>query len=110
MKRIAMLLALLPLSAHAMPDPVTWILHGVGGYVVARVLDKHTSATPAQGIGIATIAGAAKELHDLNFSVPDFIWWSVWAWIYHRTKNMVVCPSGEVWYQTYYADRIEECK
>ena len=109
--RLGLILALFSTPAYsAIPDPVTWVLHGVGGYVVARVLDKHAQATEVQGIGAATIIGIAKELHDLNFSVPDMLGWSVGAWVYYRTKDMVLCPSGEVWYYTYYADRLEDCR
>ncbi len=109
--KLALVLALLSTQAQAViPDPVTWFLHGVGGYVIARVLDKHTQATEAQGIGVASVVGVAKELTDLNFSVPDMLGWSVGAWVYYRTKDMVLCPGGEVWYYTYYADTLEECK
>ena len=107
---LAVLLLTLSTQAKAfMPDPVTWLLHGVGGYVVARVLDKHVTHSQVAGITVASGIGAAKELSDLNFSTPDFLAWGVGAYVYHRTKNMVRCEGGENWYTVYYADTLQEC-
>ena len=102
-KKIILALAFISPSAHAMPDPVTWLLHGVGGYIVARVIDR----TPVESVAVASAIGAAKEISDLNFSVPDFLAWGVGALFYHYTKDMVRCEDQGI--QVVYAKTLEDC-
>lgn len=91
-----MLLA--PGAATAMPvlpQPVTYIIHGVIGYAVAAFLDKHQPQV--NGVAAATAVGLAKEIHDVRsygvFSWVDFFATSAGGMLYHYTKDMVRCPD-----------------
>ena len=69
-----------------LPDPVTWVIHGVGGYAIAAILDSY-EAKESTGMGVATLVGVVKEVSDTNFSVADAISWTVGAKLYYLGKE-----------------------
>jgi len=83
---LAALLLSFSINAHAvLPQALTLILHGVGGYMIAMAADKlgHQEA----GVPVSAIVGVAKEFSDLNFNVPDAIMWPLGAGLYNLAKK-----------------------
>lgn len=80
------LLLLVNTSAHAvLPQALTLVLHGVGGYLIAMVSDKVEMGN--LGTPIALVVGAVKEVSDVNFNVPDFVMWPLGAELYKLSKQ-----------------------
>lgn len=93
----------------ALPDPATWVLHAIGGYFVAKFIDENevSKENEVTGIATASVIGIAKEIHDLNFSVPDAFSWSIGAWLYYRGKENHWCWDNSEFAQMYWYMEIE---
>lgn len=68
-----------------LPNPVTVVLHAVGGYAIAAIADR--AGHGDKGVALATVVGIAKEVSDINFNVPDALGWSAGAWLYKLGKD-----------------------
>lgn len=79
------------------PQVLSLVLHGVGGYLMAMVADE--LGHPEAGVPVAAVVGVAKEMTDLNFNVPDAIFWPLGAGLYELQKGKGWCWKDErPWY------------